>query len=328
MGFVTRATTKILAYGGGNWMWKAVTGAGRRPVIVTYHRVPAPDEPLIDRTQRYVSADEFTRQLEYLLRKRRPATLPELIADPDGAGPAFAVTFDDGYGDIYRVAFPILRRLGVNATVFVTTEVTSGRMWLWWDRLAAALSESVGKTFRVSGREYRITDEEAGDAAQAALTAALKRSPRRDGTIEDVATQLGVDPTIPEGLYMGWEEVHALRQAGWEIGGHSQTHRIYTTMTPEEARADVEGCTAHIEREIGERPRLFAYPNGRPDDYDEDVIAALRRAGYTGAVTTVGGPVRRRPDPFRMPRVSPRGGEPWDVFLLRLSGLYDTLKGV
>lgn len=326
MSFTKTAAAALLAYGGANWVWKALTGANARPVVVVYHRVLAGDERPVDRTQRYVTAAEFKRQITHLLRTRRPTTLAELVADADGAGPAFAVNFDDGYGDTYRVAFPILRELGVTATAFVTTEVTSGEAWQWWDRLAHALSESIGRTFRAAGRVYHLADEEAADKAQAALTVALKRSPRREETVEDIESQLGVADGVPEGLYMSWEEVRTLRRCGWTIGAHSRTHRIYTSMTAEETRVDVEGCAAHLEREIGERPRLFAPPNGRPGDYDEEVIAILRRAGFAGAVTTVGGPVEPRAGPFRIARVAPRGGEPWPSFLLRLSGLYDRLK--
>ena len=323
MAFLKTAATAILAYGGGNWVWKTLTGAGRRPVVVAYHRVLGRGERAVDRTQRYVTDAEFTRQIAYLSRTRRATTLAELVADAEGAGPAFAVSFDDGYGDIYRVAFPILRELGVTATAFVTTEVVSGSAWQWWDRLAHALSESIGKTFRAAGGTYYLANEEAADSAQAALTVALKRSPRRDAIVEDIATQLGVANGVPEGLYMNWEEVRALHGSGWEIGAHSQTHRIYTSMTAEETRADAEGCAAHIEREFGERPRLFAFPNC---DYDDEAIAILREAGFAGAVTMVGGPVRPKAGPFRIARVAPKGGEPWALFLLRLSGLYDMVK--
>jgi peptidoglycan/xylan/chitin deacetylase (PgdA/CDA1 family) len=324
--FLKSAATALLAYGGANWTWKTLTGAGRRPVVVVYHRVLAGGELPVDRTQRYVTAAEFTRQITHLLRTRRPTTLAEVVAGADGARPAFAVNFDDGYGDTYRVAFPILRELGVTATAFVTTGVVSGGTWQWWDRLAHALSKSIGKTFRAAGRVYHLANEGAADSAQAALTVALKRSPRREAMVEDIETQLGVANCVPEGLYMSWEEIRTLRRCGWAIGAHSRTHRIYSSMTAEETRADVEGCAAHLEREIGERPRLFAPPNGRPGDYNDEVIATLREAGFAGAVTMVGGPVQPRAGPFRIARVAPQGGEPWGLFLLRLSGLYDKLK--
>src|SRR2546428_2831427 len=48
---------------------------------------------------------------------RRGATLPPR---------ALAITFDDGYADNHRLAFPVLRRLGLTATVYVITGSLAG----------------------------------------------------------------------------------------------------------------------------------------------------------------------------------------------------------
>ena len=42
------------------------------------------------------------------------------------------VTFDDGYRDNYTLAYPILKRLGVPFTVYVTTGFIDNRIPMWW----------------------------------------------------------------------------------------------------------------------------------------------------------------------------------------------------
>lgn len=42
---------------------------------------------------------------------------------------------DDGYRDFYEVADPVLRRLGLAAMVFLTTDFVDGKDWLWFDKL-------------------------------------------------------------------------------------------------------------------------------------------------------------------------------------------------
>lgn len=42
------------------------------------------------------------------------------------------VTFDDGYRDNYTLAYPLLKRLGVPFTVYVTTGFIDNRLPMWW----------------------------------------------------------------------------------------------------------------------------------------------------------------------------------------------------
>ena len=42
------------------------------------------------------------------------------------------VTFDDGYRDNYTLAYPLLKRLNVPFTVYVTTDFVDNRLPMWW----------------------------------------------------------------------------------------------------------------------------------------------------------------------------------------------------
>ena len=42
------------------------------------------------------------------------------------------LTFDDGYQDNYDIAYPLLKRLGVPFTVYVTTGFIDNRLPMWW----------------------------------------------------------------------------------------------------------------------------------------------------------------------------------------------------
>ena len=74
-----------------------------------------------------------------------------------------------------------------------------------------------------------------------------------------------------------------------------------------------------IEAACGRAPRAFAYPNGRPDDYSPAVLALVREAGFTCAVTTTFGVNTRSTPPYEL-----RRGGPWEphlpTFALKLAG--------
>jgi peptidoglycan/xylan/chitin deacetylase (PgdA/CDA1 family) len=79
-----------------------------------------------------VTPERLASQLGLLTaRGYRGATFHRAVADPP-ADKIVAVTFDDGFRSVATLAFPILRRLGIPATVFVPTDhVGTGAPMAW-----------------------------------------------------------------------------------------------------------------------------------------------------------------------------------------------------
>ena len=93
--------------------------------ILTYHRVAVPPAGAAVPTWN-VTPGRFRAQIQGLLaRGYRPRPLREVLAYHRDNRPippkTFAITFDDGYANVYHNAFPILREYNVPATVFLAT---------------------------------------------------------------------------------------------------------------------------------------------------------------------------------------------------------------
>lgn len=103
-----------------------------RVPILLYHRLisreaaqrgEVPDEEMI-----YVSYDTvFEQQMSYLSQAGfTTLDLDDFIAIRAGRMPRpvkpILITFDDGYESNYTLAYPVLRRLGMKATIFVATD--------------------------------------------------------------------------------------------------------------------------------------------------------------------------------------------------------------
>ena len=112
---------------------------------------------------------------------------------------------------------------------------------------------------------------------------------------------------------MGWDELSALSERGWEVGSHTRTHpwltQIDDTALSEELEASRRECEAHLGR-----CETLAYPYG---DHDQRVVEAARRAGYSLACTLPrslkGG------SPLRWPRVGIYQGDDERRFRLKVS---------
>jgi peptidoglycan/xylan/chitin deacetylase (PgdA/CDA1 family) len=128
-------------------------GAGGSEVLVLCYHAISEDWP----APLAVTPIAFERQLTGFLRAGyRATTFADAVADAS-PGRNLAVTFDDAYRSVFERAFPILRALGVPATVFAPTRYTGAnappswpglRQWLNgpWERELIGLSwEQLGE---------------------------------------------------------------------------------------------------------------------------------------------------------------------------------------
>ena len=101
--------------------------------ILGYHRVGALKGDHVPT----VSADAFERQLACLVRHGYRVLSLDEVADGLDRGQApprrsVAITFDDGYEETATVVWPLLKRFGFSATVFVTPAEVGQAGFLTW----------------------------------------------------------------------------------------------------------------------------------------------------------------------------------------------------
>ncbi|MDQ4041255.1 MAG: polysaccharide deacetylase family protein, partial [Actinomycetota bacterium] len=114
---------------------------GTRALVVGYHRIVPDFEALRDRVipSLLTSTTTFERQLALLSRSYRIVPLEDVVAvlagRSSGGRDVCAVTFDDGYADFAEHALPVLRRLGIPATLYVATGHVGTSTPLLHDRL-------------------------------------------------------------------------------------------------------------------------------------------------------------------------------------------------
>jgi peptidoglycan/xylan/chitin deacetylase (PgdA/CDA1 family) len=100
-----------------------------------------------------------------------------------------------------------------------------------------------------------------------------------------------------DSLYMNWQQVRELRDAGMTIGSHSRTHPQLTTVDASTLRDEVETSLKDFQEHLGTEPDLFAYPYGA---WNADAVAAVRAAGYRAARAYPHGPWNTAADLFTL----------------------------
>lgn len=328
-----------------NLWWRARERPRRRQaVIVMYHRVLDPSAGLdFSQAGLVVSTPTFERQLRMLARLLRIVPLPIAAASTDAG--ICAITFDDGWADNLSQAFPVLRRLGLPATVFVTTGFLGTGQLFWPERLTYLLATPERRRLHpgaLDGLRPPVSrallhaagaaDSDLGEAIDRLIEEAKEMGEgEREQLLELVAEKTNRNPAALAPRLLDWAEVTELERAGIEIGSHGVTHTILTRV--DHARAVREICDSReaVASALGVAPASFAYPNG---DTTPDVAQAVQEAGYARAL------VADEPAPAGCPRGfalkrknlaegSSRGvrGFSGSIFACEVLGFFDALRG-
>jgi peptidoglycan/xylan/chitin deacetylase (PgdA/CDA1 family) len=283
----------------------------RRFQILTYHKVSPDPHPFFAPTYPAV----FEQQMQFLATFYRVMPLAELVERSqrgDIPPRSVAVTFDDGYRDNYDFAFPILKKWRIPATIFVATGVIETGETLWHDRIFDA--------FRFATAEQARREPPA--QRQRRLESALDRARRLYGEerrqwLDEVEEQL--KPLSPENQasrMLNWSQIREMQSCGVDFGSHTVTHPILSRIPSREMLTEIRESKQLLEERLRIPITSFAYPNGKANDYNQDVQTALRESGYSCAVTARVGINAALGDPFEL-----RRGQPWqeDIDTFRLS---------
>ena len=293
-----------------------------RAIVLRYHAV-APDEmpfPAYAGPEITIPRAIFAAQMRFVRRSYTAVPLGTIVeAVARGEAPpagTVAITLDDGYADNYEQAFPVLRALGLPATVYVVTETLDDGPPLWMSELRAAVVASRAPTLRVEiagGYEFALGGELERRQTIKELTnllvpvdAALRRR-----ILTTIRHELAANGTAELAhTVLSAAQIRELHAGGITIGAHSQTHSNMTLISPDQARAEIGGSRDQLEALLGAPVRDFAYPNagGRYPHCNDAVATIVRQLGLRSAVTSHPGVIGAGANPFLLPRlgVAPR----------------------
>jgi peptidoglycan/xylan/chitin deacetylase (PgdA/CDA1 family) len=230
-------------------------------LILCYHNVVGSDERRGD-PELHMPFERFSRQVRWLSARYEIVSLRELALRFASGGrlkKVAAITFDDGYAGVYEHAVPLLKALGIPATVFVVADAPEQLDGFWWDHPAVIASLTPTR------RERWLT------------------SLRGDGRA--ILSELGSQRAISirsAHRPADWTAIRAAAAEGIDVGAHSASHRALPMLSDAEIDHEVTISRDVIYRASGLWPEFFAYPYGL---WDSRSCAAVRRAGYAGGLS-------------------------------------------
>ena len=226
----------------------------------------------------------------------------EILAGRKAGKPNLAVlTFDDGYRNNITYGLPILTKLNIPATIYVSSGHVKSQKPFWFDRLDYVLQqlsgqrtkitiagrsftidssnrEQLGRSFRVIREELKskFTDDLAMNEEANRVAAVLEGSSGRN-----LAEFCGEDPW--SAILTAEEISEAANAQGTGFGGHTVDHIRLSKVDEETVNKELHDNKKDLERWTDKPVQHFAYPDG---SHSQAVERAVERCGYRSAVTS------------------------------------------
>ncbi len=259
----------------------------RRLTILMFHGFTDREHTGLENAQhKHLAVQKFELFLRHLRRHYSIISLDHARDCLNKAAPLprspVVLTFDDGFRSNYTLAYPLLKKWQVPATIYLATEFVSERKPIWVDRVDHALNQA-GKTVRdliETKRWLKKLPQEEIEAAVSSLEQQMGGLPLdlRSGTAAPIYHPLA------------WTEILEMQASGLvSFGAHTHTHKIMGRCQDETVRQEVRRSKQIIEKETAVRCTHFCYPNGGPGDSSPRSEQILAEEGYETSVLALGG---------------------------------------
>ncbi len=273
--------------------------------VLMYHRVLTKNEVARYPVQSgmYVLDTVFAQQMSFVKSNFTVLSLQQLLDLWESGGWSeqaqyCVITFDDGWLDNYRHAYPVLKRLCLPATIFLPTDYVGSDEWFWPDQIAflcQAVADRKQRVEQIKEVEDVLSTFPAGDMS-GFLQAMTDHEQAADQIIECCkhlpiarihelvrALTSALNVTLPvDRMIVNWDEVREMSRGGVSFGSHSCTHRIMTTITPDEVSEELVRSKQVLFGQGVNYVPVYCYPNGNSN---ASIEALVKANGYEAAVS-------------------------------------------
>jgi len=245
-----------------------------------------------------VTVGQFESLLDMIRRNYHPVSLSSAVQQIR-EGQKFkpgtvAITFDDGYLDVYQHAYPLLKAYDIPATIFLTTGAIGGECkYLWWDEVdyfcrtdgltMPELDESFPAELRTAAQFMVHVSDTRTAHIEAFIRATLLgiSAEQRHRFIEKLRSSVPAGASRPQ-LMLSWDQVREMSGL-IEISNHTVSHRLLDELDEQDIRQEILAAKERIEQVTGYHCRGLAYPGGA---YTPRVVDIARECDVEYAVTT------------------------------------------
>lgn len=267
---------------------------------------------------KHISKKKFLKVIKFLKSKGNCLSLDEIfeIIKNKKRFPknSFAITFDDGFENNYRIAAPILKKYNLKSTFYFSTELIDKNSMSWIDKVEYAFEKSKEQLFQLPWkiRPSVINNDKKKILILEEIRRVLKNK-NDNKLIEKFVKESFKKLKVKEisslngdlDKKISWNLVKKLNKSKlFTLGGHSHKHVSLNSLTLNQAKRQIDTSFRLFENKSGISLKHYSYPEGQKKDFNTGIINYLKKKGIIICPTAIAGYNSIKSNLFKLRRIS------------------------
>lgn len=230
------------------------------------------------------------------------------------------ITFDDGYIDNYRLAFPLLKSYNLPAIFFIPTQAIDERALGWWDILSYLIKKTLKPEISIDSRKFQLLHYSQREYTIEYFVNKFKTTPftNYEKLIDALSVCCEVDiPSYTEQSeqLMTWGHLNEVVSSQLvAVGSHSHTHRVMNTLDENDQLNELQKSKLILENKLNCKINSLAYPVGEYAHFSAVTKKMAQKAGYKICFSNNTG-------------VNKKGFDSYDIKRVGLSSIPNIMRG-
>ncbi len=242
-------------------------------------------------TKKHILKEEFENLLVNLKKKGEPLSLDQVINFHNEKTPlpdfSFSITFDDGFENNYSIAKPILEKLSIPATFYISTNLVDKNLMTWIDQIEFCIDTLGTRTFDLpwNSLPIKVFSKKTKIDFLDDIRKNIKKNPNKFVPKEIVRYIFNHCEMVlissndgPLDKKMNWNQVYNLHSHElFSVGGHSHNHVSLGLLKPNEMKKEIMRSIKFLKDKANIETQHYSYPEGQEIDFDRNVVQFLKK---------------------------------------------------
>ena len=254
-------------------------------VIIMYHGIDSNENKKFN--SRFIGVDNFKKQLLFFKKHANIISIQNFLDnkfDPNKSN--IAITFDDGFLNNYKYAFPILEKYEIPSSIYVTSLNQTKYDIIWPDFLDIATYHTTA-SIQIDNIEFIKNSK--GKYFSNELSMTLNEKIKKEGNFRykekvfEAFNKLNLNFKSKEEYFDNWklmtdEQIKEIDSSKYvKIESHAYWHNNLGNIPINEAIIELKKSKEYLENLLKREITELAYPDG---SYTRELITEAEKIGY------------------------------------------------